>query len=275
MTLSIGIDLAKMRDRTALVFMESYPKEDVSPKGRPRHQVHHRILGLAKTPRGLDYPAQIEMIVDQVVAWAAEDKVTLWVDDTGPGKAVVDMLRLHCPLPIRGITIGTGSQAVQHGQDATLPKALLVGVMEAAIASRRLHGTRELPRPARPKMEASWEDLDKELRSFGYQRLESGTIKYEAQKGHDDMVIALALAIWGGHKSNGAGRAFLDHWQATSPVGSAKQSSDRLRAVLQRQRVREARGAFGLAPVPRRSQGCDHIFRDDRCGLCGLVREPA
>jgi len=46
------------------------------------------------------------------------------------------------------------------------------------------------------------ETLIGELEAFAYEELPSGKFRYSAPEGqHDDCVIALALAVWGRHRS--------------------------------------------------------------------------
>lgn len=55
------------------------------------------------------------------------------------------------------------------------------------------HGELEIPRESIYKVKILWE----ELINFGYDYTSAGRIKYGVQNGHDDTVIALALACWG------------------------------------------------------------------------------
>lgn len=202
MRLTIGIDLGQARDATALAVVHSYRAEPVeTARGRTRRPLHHDLIALERLPAGTAYPQQIELITAFADRFAEDQKPTLYVDATGVGRPVLDLLRQGCPYSVRGITIGSGVIPAQSGLDWSVPKADLIGVLEVALSSRRAH--------FQPGLSLA-KDLDKELRAFSYEMSATGRPKYEGRGAHDDLVLALALAVWGAEKGGGATEAFKE-----------------------------------------------------------------
>ncbi len=165
-----------------------------------RRPLHHDVVALERLRPGVSYPAQVEMIVafaDRV----AEDgsRPVLYVDATGVGRPVLDLLRAGCPYPIHGVTIGAGGSVTRDGKNFTVPKSDLVGCLEVALSTRRLHAQPDLPLA---------KELQKELAAFGYELTATGRPKFEARTGHDDLVVALALGVWGAENGGGPAGAF-------------------------------------------------------------------
>ncbi len=204
--MNIGIDLAQARDATAIAAVDSYSvAEELSADARtrrPRRQKHHELVHLEKLQPGLSYPAQVSAIVCIVDALADGDRsVTLWVDATGVGRPVVDLLRRDCPYPLRAVTITSAAEVVRHGSDLSVPKADLVATLEVVLSTRRLHVV--------PNLTLA-KDLDAELRSFSYELSATGRPLYEGRGAHDDLVLALSLAIWAAERGKGSGEACKD-----------------------------------------------------------------
>ena len=219
--LTIGIDLAQSRDRTALVALESYRPEvpvwevDIAEviantsvrdllRGRhrgPRVQFHHDIVHIERFPAGVTYPEQVVRVIRAADALSLEETANLVIDATGVGRPVVDMVRAACRYPMRAVTITGGSEVVKSGRDVSVPKADLVGCLEITLSTRRLHAVPDLPYA---------EELDRELRSFGYELGASGRPKYEGKGSHDDLVLALSLALWGAERGSTVGASFKE-----------------------------------------------------------------
>ncbi len=223
--LTIGVDLAQARDRTAIVAVESYRPERPAPweedvaeviaatpmrellRGRTRtpHRErgrHHEIRYMHRLHPGTTYPEQTSIIVQTADSLAMDERPQLVVDATGVGRPVVDMLREASPYPVKAVTIGSGSEVTKSGRlDVTVPKADLVGALEVVLSTRRLHAVPNLPLAS---------ELDKELRSFGYELSATGRPRYEGKGSHDDLVTALALAVWGAERGGNIGANFME-----------------------------------------------------------------
>src|SRR5262249_17008400 len=140
---------------------------------------------------GTPYPA----IADRIVELFAEPPLagaTLVVDQTGVGRAVVDMIRQARPkATLRPITITAGHDVVADGAGWHVPKKELVSVLQVLLQSRRLQVARRLPMAG---------VLTKELETFRVKITASAHETFEAwrEREHDDLVLSVALAAWVG-----------------------------------------------------------------------------
>jgi NACalpha-BTF3-like transcription factor len=120
--------------------------------------------------------------------------VALVVDQTGVGRPVVDLLREHGRDPV-AITITGGDQVIRAAAtEYRVPKRNLAGAVQAALQARRLRAAAGL---------ADWPALKRELQNFKAKISLSGHDAYGAgddwrEGNHDDLVLAVALAIWYG-----------------------------------------------------------------------------
>lgn len=117
---------------------------------------------------------------------------TLVVDETGVGRPVVDLLRT---LPIRAtvhpLTITSGSRARVDGNGRwRVAKRLLVANVRSLLGAGRLKVADELPEAAL---------LLRELADFrvSITAKVNETFGAGSHGGHDDLVLAVALAVWG------------------------------------------------------------------------------
>jgi hypothetical protein len=164
-----GLDLARRSDHSALVRLKA---------DGPRLVVTHAL----RLPQ-IDYAAQIEAL-----APAVGDLARLAVDATGVGDPVVEMLRAALPsVALVPVVIG-GGEAARRLPDGRwhVPKAILVERLREAMGLGLL-----TVNPAAPGRD----DLRSELASFtATQR--GRRMAMEAAVGHDDLVMALALATF-------------------------------------------------------------------------------
>lgn len=216
--LTIGVDLAQARDRTAIVALsserleasdeESLASQDlrsVANGGRwrpPRRQLHHYVVHLTALPPGTSYPDQAERIARTARILAEEwGRPAIFADATGVGRPVVDLLREASEFPITAVTITGGGESTTKGRAISVAKADLVSSLEVALSSRRLHATTDL---------ALAKDLDKELRAFSYDLSAAGRPLYKGRGAHDDLVLALCLALYGAEKGSRGTAGFVE-----------------------------------------------------------------
>jgi hypothetical protein len=178
-----GLDLGQQQDYTALVSVEveHAPDPDLPGQAVLRHGVRH----VHRWPLGTPYPA----IVGDLKQWFGRvplNGTALVVDATGVGRAVVDMLRTSdLPAYLAPFTITCG---FQEG-DRTVPKKDLVAAVVSALQMRRLRFAEALElRPV----------LEKELEAFRVRVTpdRNETFASFRERDHDDLVLALALAVW-------------------------------------------------------------------------------
>jgi hypothetical protein len=218
----IGLDLGQSSDFTALAVAER-----TYPPGAARHTL--TVNYLRRWPLGTAYPA-IVADVAALVQRRPLDWPGLAVDETGVGRAVVDLFRqaqlearLH-PVWITGGHATSAADGTWH-----VPKKELVSTLQALLQSDRL---RIASLPER-------ELLVQELLAFRVKVTAGGTETFEAwrEKDHDDLVLAVALAAW-----------LAERWH---PFVAPCLSDLPPRSQLVEFRVREpsrvyARGLFGM-----------------------------
>ncbi|MBN9520564.1 hypothetical protein J0H58_18925 [bacterium] len=112
------------------------------------------------------------------------------VDATGVGRAVVDMLKGG------GVAARVTPWTITAGHrmgNGTVPKKDLVGSVQAVLGTRRLKIAPGLPLA---------EVLAKELESFRVKVTADRNETFESwrERDHDDLVLALALAVWTGER---------------------------------------------------------------------------
>ena len=202
MDVVIGADIGQKQDPTAIAVAEMQWRGEGKREGRDDHWV---IRHLGRLPLGTSYPeivAELVRIVAAVMArvervtiplgpGAVEIKervphVTLYVDGTGVGQPVVDLLDAAGAYPI-GCYFTYGERRVQQGREVRLGKAWMVSRLQALAQTHRLH------LPQTDEAEAT----RKELLDYEIRVSEDGHDTYGAFKTgkHDDLVTALGLAV--------------------------------------------------------------------------------
>jgi hypothetical protein len=192
----VGLDLGQVSDFTALAVLERPVAciEDVLARRRPSYALRH----LQRFPLGTPYPAVVQGVVE-LLASPLLSGSTLAVDQTGVGRAVVDMLfdalrgRVACLFYPITITAG---HAVTSNESGSLhvPKKELVGTLQVLLQAHRLHVARTLPDAA---------VLVKELENFRVKVTAARNETFESWREgqHDDLVLAVALAAWLGEQA--------------------------------------------------------------------------
>jgi len=190
-TFILGLDLGQTNDYSALIVAEKIMPEPAAEPAdrRPRYDVRH----IERFPLGTPYPAIVDAIVETVERPELGDNVFLVIDGTGVGRAPVDMFRARIGKRAHPVTITSGD-AVSESEDGYLrvPKRDLVGVVQVLLQSKRLRFAQGLQLVSL---------LTKELTNFHVKiDLETAHDSYGAWRAgqHDDLVLALALAVWAG-----------------------------------------------------------------------------
>lgn len=195
---TIGIDIGQQRDPTAIAVAEQERREGAE---------HYLVRHLERLPLGTSYPQIAERLAAVVagvkarlaeparyrvapgvaiVATPPKASLRVYVDATGVGKPVVDLLRgTGCRVTAVYFTHGD-RRTVERGE-VRLGKAWLVSRLQALLQTNRIH----LPRTAEA------EALADELLDYEIKVDENANDKYGAFKvgTHDDLVTALGLAV--------------------------------------------------------------------------------
>jgi hypothetical protein len=135
-----------------------------------------------RLPLGMPYPKQAKTIVE-----AAKDVEALVIDATGVGRAMIDLVRAD-GIEAWAVTIISGKTVSidRIGFEIRIPKRALIGLLSATLAKGKL------------TFSGGDEALVKtELSAFERRQAASGRVRYEGVTEHDDIVIALALALLG------------------------------------------------------------------------------
>lgn len=191
----IGLDLGKKHDYTAMAVLNQTMPNDVT-----RSESAYQLIHLDRW-RGRDYLEaipEVRKVVNrlQQVAWERETDgtVSLVVDQTGVGEAVVESLRA-AGLDCYGISIHGGENVSTMPGGWRVPKRELVGTAEVLLQSKRLQFA--------DRLELA-NILRSELQSFKATiKITTGHVSYGADESwregeHDDTVLALAMALWYG-----------------------------------------------------------------------------
>ncbi len=201
-----GLDLGQAHDYTALAVAQQFP----DPAG-----ARYEVSWLQRFALGTPYPAIVTNVAELLRRIAAQatrsppepgsqyaDRAyegqgvsqALVVDATGVGRPVIDMLRRESlPATRYDVTI-TGGDRVQHEGNAwRVPKRELVSTVQVLLQAKRLGIAQQLPEAA---------TLSRELLNFQVKISDTAHDRYGAWREgtHDDLVLAVALAVWCGER---------------------------------------------------------------------------
>jgi hypothetical protein len=194
---SIGVDIGQKVDPTAIAVVEAVRR---GPDGEWAFLTRHLERLELGTPyrdvasRTPEVVAGVRerMIDDDTVTRGRLERggITLYVDATGVGAPIVEMLKERIAprsCTIRAVYFTHGDKLTRREDGLSLGKAYLVSRLQALIQSGRI----ELPRTRQA------EELAEELLDYEIRVDEDGNDKYGAFKvgAHDDLVTALGLAV--------------------------------------------------------------------------------
>lgn len=182
-----GLDLGQAADYSALVIVERTRIEKLIEFG-VRH-IHRWHLGTSYTT--------IVAELKEMYAALPLAKSTLAIDRTGVGRGVSDMIRdSGINAACRAYTITAGSKPGA----GTVPKKELVAAIQVPLQERRLTFADDLSMTS---------VLQKELEYFRVKVTADRNETFESwrERDHDDIVLALALALYAGRTTNFAAGA--------------------------------------------------------------------
>ena len=163
----------------------------------PIFQIGH----LERLPLGTPYPAIVAHVGQLLTKLPGHPE--LLIDFTGVGRPVFDMFVYSGIYPI-GVIITGGTAETSNGPTRSVPKLTLVSRLQALLHEGRLKILRELPEA---------ETLVRELQDFRMEFTAAGHLTFNPRSGkHDDLVLALAIAVWRAH---GGGMASWGIFEAT------------------------------------------------------------
>jgi hypothetical protein len=181
----VGLDLGQTQDFTALAVLERQP---LSAGTAATAKADFALRHLQRFPLGTPYPAIISAVTTMRKTGPLNG-AALIVDQTGVGRAVVDVLR-QAVGGVVPVTI-TGGHAVTRAEDGSfhVPKRELVTGLQVVLQSQRLQIARGLAEAA---------TLVHELQQFQVKITASAHETFGVWRAgqHDDLVLAVALACW-------------------------------------------------------------------------------
>jgi hypothetical protein len=161
----------------------------------PIFQVGH----LERLPLGTPYPAIVAHVGRLLTKLPGHHELV--IDFTGVGRPIFDMFVSSGISPI-GVLITGGTAETRDGPTCSVPKLTLVSRLQALLHEGRLKIQRELDEA---------ETLVRELQDFRIDFTAAGHLTFNARSGkHDDLVLALAIAVWRAHGGGNAGWVFLE-----------------------------------------------------------------
>jgi hypothetical protein len=183
---TIGLDVGQRVDPTAIAVVET----DERDVGAERPAVHHVVRHLERLPLGTAYPKVVERVAAIVagVFTRTGERTTVYVDATGVGTPVLDLLREAVDdADVVGVFFTHGDRRTEADGQITLGKAWLVSRLQALLQTGRLH----LPRTREA------EQTGRELLNYEIKVDQDANDKYGAFRvgTHDDLVTALGLAV--------------------------------------------------------------------------------
>ena len=171
----------------------------------PIFQVGH----LERVPLGTSYPAIVAHVGRLLTKLPGYPELV--IDFTGVGRPIFDMFVCSGISPT-GVLITGGTTETRDGPTCSVPKLTLVSRLQALLHEGRLKIQRELDEA---------ETLVRELQDFRIDFTAAGHLTFNARSGkHDDLVLALAIAVWRAH---GGGMASWGMFELTRQraLGSA------------------------------------------------------
>jgi hypothetical protein len=182
----IGVDLGQSNDPSTIAVVRriEFRKRGGGDEKPPLFQVGH----LERIPLRTPYPKVVERTQWLMQHPTCRGNAELIVDATGVGKAVADIYRQY-GIEFTGVVITAGN--IQTNPEPGIwhvPKIELISHLQALLHQGQLQIQKNL-------VEA--ETLVRELQDFKVNYSSSGFMSFSARQGkHDDLVLALAIAVW-------------------------------------------------------------------------------
>ena len=155
-----------------------------APPPPPIFQVGH----LERVPLGTPYPGIVAHVGRLLTKLPGNPELV--IDFTGVGRPVFDMF-VYSGISPTGVLITGGTAETRDGMTCSVPKLTLVSRLQALLHEGRLKILRALDEA---------ETLVRELQDFRVEFTAAGHLTFNARSGkHDDLVLALAIAVWRAH----------------------------------------------------------------------------
>lgn len=199
----IGVDLGQTTDPSAIVILETIDRPELAFADGvmldPKRIVQFRVRHIERLPLRTPYPAIVARVEVLKNTAPLRDAVVA-IDHTGVGRPVFDLFRPRVR-PLIGVTITAGREPTRTADGWHVPKTHLLSAVQARLATSTL------------KIAAGLKEakaLAAELADFRVQVSGSGNMQMNARQGaHDDMLLALAIALFAAEHGVGKGMTKL------------------------------------------------------------------
>jgi hypothetical protein len=189
----VGLDLGQSQDHTAVVLLERvtiWQQERDAATLDKITDTTFNVRHLERMKLGTPYQGVVERVRGIVEMPQLVGSATLVVDATGVGGPVVNLLQEAVKkTPIVPVIITGGDRPIYQDGRYRVPKRDLISGLTVTLETGKLKISQRLPEA---------KTLTKELANMRVKISSSGHDAYEAWRSgdHDDMVLALALALW-------------------------------------------------------------------------------
>lgn len=195
----LGLDLGKTTDPSA--FVAGFQTHKPDPLNNGELAGYYDIRNIHRWPLGTKYQTVVAELKEAVSNPALEGAV-LVIDYTGAGKAVFEIFQLAgFPIPIYGITITAGTKVTFHEVEGDwhVAKRELVSTLLRTFQWERIRIAKAVVETKQGPMDFA-ELLTNELNNFKLKLSNAAneTFGNWREGEHDDLVLALALCVWGG-----------------------------------------------------------------------------
>lgn len=190
----LGVDFGSQQDYTALVLVKRNEvvkaRQDVSGILRQEDvTTEYHLIFMERIELGTAYYLIIERIKSILRDEELRGETIVIPDASGVGIPIVQMMRREGVGPIAPVTIHGGTATSRSEVGFNVPKRDLVSALVMVVQSKRMKIAADIKYRAQ---------LVHEMQSFTIKTTQKGSDTYEAlmEKDHDDLVMALAMAIW-------------------------------------------------------------------------------
>lgn len=186
----VGLDLGQARDYSALCAVERVLEVSLEEGAM---LVTFNVRHLEIFPLGTPYSEVVDTVWILMQQPELAHHTTLAIDQTGVGGAVFEMFRSAGMEPV-GITITGGNTITSTPTGFNLPKSELVDALTVRFQNGRIKISPELDDAVK---------LQEQLENFTVKINKRGHETFEAmdETVHDDLVLALSLAVWLGDRN--------------------------------------------------------------------------
>jgi hypothetical protein len=192
----VGVDIGQANDPTCIAVCEARtpptlarpPWRRNAPEPPPDPPVYI-VKYLERIRLNTSYPAVVQRIAEVLHDPQLDGRAHLVLDGTGVGRALVDMTREAGLNPL-AISIHGGDNVTSDGFYTRVPKRDLAGIVRKLLDTERLKIIESLPEAPtlRRELQNFKVTINPQTAHDGYSAWREGQ--------HDDLVLAVALAVW-------------------------------------------------------------------------------